>query len=79
MNYLWASSHLFLFLCPVSPQMVRVDAPTLTPTSPALATQLPYKFDVMQSSLELLKHFKLFCDWATRAFISLRPKVPAVQ
>nr|CAI61344.1 TPA: interleukin-11a [Tetraodon nigroviridis] len=60
-------------------QMLRVEAPRLNLTTPSLPPQLPYQFDVLQSSHELLQHFKLFCDWAYRAFISLKPKVSAVQ
>lgn len=60
-------------------QMLRVEAPRLTPATPSLPPQLPYQFDVLQSSQELLQHFKLFCDWAYRAFLSLKPKVSAVQ
>ncbi|KAM6910271.1 uncharacterized protein il11a [Xenentodon cancila] len=60
-------------------QMQRVEAPKLTPATPSLPPQLPHHFDVLQSSHELLQHFKLFCDWAYRAFISLKPKASAVQ
>ncbi|XP_037309368.1 uncharacterized protein il11a [Pungitius pungitius] len=60
-------------------QMVRVDAPKVTQATPSLPPHLPYQFDVLQSSHELLQHFKLFCDWAYRAFISLKPKAPPVQ
>ncbi|XP_061771339.1 uncharacterized protein il11a isoform X2 [Nerophis ophidion] len=60
-------------------QMLRVQAPKLAPVAPSLPPELPYQFDVLQSSQELLQHFKLFCDWAYRAFISLKPKVAAVQ
>lgn len=60
-------------------QMQKVEAPRLTPATPSLPPHLPYQFDVLQSSHELLQHFKLFCDWAYRAFVSLKPKVPAVQ
>lgn len=60
-------------------QMLRVEAPRLTQATPSLPPQLPYQFDVLQSSHELLQHFKLFCDWAYRAFITLKPKVSAVQ
>ncbi|XP_003966297.1 uncharacterized protein il11a [Takifugu rubripes] len=58
-------------------QMLRVEAPRLTPATPSLPPHLPYQFDVLQSSHELLQHFKLFCDWAYRAFLSLKPKVNA--
>ncbi|KAM3849568.1 interleukin-11 [Diretmus argenteus] len=60
-------------------QMLRVEAPKLTPASPSLPPHLTYQFDVLQSSHELLQQFKLFCDWAYRAFISLKPKISAVQ
>ncbi|XP_041844377.1 uncharacterized protein il11a [Melanotaenia boesemani] len=60
-------------------QMQRVDAPKLTQATPSLPPHLPNHFDVLQSSHELLLHFRLFCDWANRAFISLKPKVSAVQ
>nr|XP_015805633.2 uncharacterized protein il11a [Nothobranchius furzeri] len=60
-------------------QMQRIDAPKLTSATPSLPPHLPYHFDVLQSSHELLQHFKLFCDWAYRAFISLKPKASAVQ
>lgn len=59
--------------------MLRVEAPRLTPATPSLPPHLPYQFDVLQSSHELLQHFKLFCDWAYRAFLSLKTKVSAVQ
>ncbi|XP_056142597.1 uncharacterized protein il11a [Lampris incognitus] len=60
-------------------QMVKVEAPKLPPASPSLPPNLPYQFDVLQSSHELLQQFKLFCDWAYRVFISLKPKISAVQ
>ncbi|KAM9852184.1 interleukin-11 [Aulostomus maculatus] len=60
-------------------QMLRVEAPRVTPATPSLPTHLPHQFDVLQSSHELLQHFKLFCDWAYRAFLSLKPKISAVQ
>lgn len=60
-------------------QMLKVDAPRVTPATPSLPPHLPYQFDVLQSSHELLQHFKLFCDWAYRAFLSLKSKVSAVQ
>ncbi|XP_077454553.1 uncharacterized protein il11a [Stigmatopora argus] len=60
-------------------QMLRVDAPKLTSATPSLPPHLPYQFDVLQSSQELLHHFKLFCDWASRAFISLKPKITTPQ
>ena len=70
----------FSNVCPSSLlQMLRVEAPRLTPATPSLPPHLPYQFDVLQSSHELLQHFKLFCDWAYRAFISLKPKVSTVQ
>uniref|UniRef100_A0A3Q0S270 Interleukin 11a n=1 Tax=Amphilophus citrinellus TaxID=61819 RepID=A0A3Q0S270_AMPCI len=59
--------------------MLRVEAPRLSPATPSLPPHLPYQFDVLQSTNELLQHFKLFCDWAYRAFLSLKPKVSAVQ
>ncbi|XP_020783692.1 uncharacterized protein il11a [Boleophthalmus pectinirostris] len=58
-------------------QMQKVEAPRLTPATPSLPPHLPYHFDVLQSTHELLQHFKLFCDWAYRAFISLKPKLSA--
>ncbi|KAM9353486.1 interleukin-11 [Symphorus nematophorus] len=60
-------------------QMIRVEAPRLTPATPSLPPHLRHQFDVLQSSHELLQHFKLFCDWAYRAFITLKSKVSAVQ
>ncbi|XP_047455000.1 uncharacterized protein il11a [Mugil cephalus] len=63
----------------LSHQMQRVEAPVQAPATPSLPPHLSYQFDVLQSSHELLQHFKLFCDWAYRAFISLKPKVSAVQ
>ncbi|KAG7237604.1 hypothetical protein INR49_032050 [Caranx melampygus] len=56
-------------------QMLRVEAPRLATVTPSLPPHLPHQFDVLQSSHELLQHFKLFCDWAYRAFLSLKPKV----
>ncbi|KAK7886347.1 hypothetical protein WMY93_025968 [Mugilogobius chulae] len=58
-------------------QMQKVEAPRLTPVTPSLPPHLPFHFDVLQSTHELLQHFKLFCDWAYRAFISLKPKISA--
>ncbi|KAK5609679.1 hypothetical protein CRENBAI_000880 [Crenichthys baileyi] len=60
-------------------QMQKIEAPKLTNPTPSLPPHLPYHFDVLQSSHELLQHFKLFCDWAYRAFLSLKPKASAVQ
>lgn len=60
-------------------QMVRADAPRLNHVTPTLPTSLPHQIDVLQSSHELLQQFKLFCDWAYRALISLKPRAPAVQ
>lgn len=59
--------------------MQRIEAPKLTNPTPSLPPHLPYHFDVLQSSHELLQHFKLFCDWAYRAFLSLKPKASPVQ
>lgn len=70
--------HAFLCLSSCK-QMLKVDAPRVTPATPSLPPHLPYQFDVLQSSHELLQHFKLFCDWAYRAFLSLKSKVSAVQ
>uniref|UniRef100_A0A3P9LVL4 Interleukin 11a n=1 Tax=Oryzias latipes TaxID=8090 RepID=A0A3P9LVL4_ORYLA len=60
-------------------QMQRVEAPVLTPATPSLPSHLPYHFEVLQSTHELLQHFNLFCDWAIRAFIGLKPKASAAQ
>ncbi|XP_030227274.1 interleukin-11 isoform X1 [Gadus morhua] len=58
-------------------QIVTAGASRLPHVAPSLPTSLPYQFDVLQSSHELLQQFKLFCDWAYRAFISLKPKASA--
>ncbi|XP_057689610.1 uncharacterized protein il11a isoform X1 [Corythoichthys intestinalis] len=60
-------------------QMQRVDATKVPHPTPSLPSHLSYQFDVLQSSQDLLHHFKLFCDWAYRAFISLKPKITTVQ
>ncbi|XP_042565075.1 interleukin-11 [Clupea harengus] len=58
-------------------QMGRMDAPKLNLPFPSLPPHPTVHWEVVQSSLELLQQFRLFCDWATRAFLTLKSKVPA--
>ncbi|KAL0985140.1 hypothetical protein UPYG_G00153360 [Umbra pygmaea] len=62
-------------------QMVRVDAERLPNPVPSLPPHLPSQWDVLQSSHELLQHFRLFCDWAQRVFsvLNTKSKTSAVQ
>uniref|UniRef100_A0A8C5DRW7 Interleukin 11a n=1 Tax=Gouania willdenowi TaxID=441366 RepID=A0A8C5DRW7_GOUWI len=52
-------------------QMLTAEAPRLTQATPSFSTHPTSHFDVLKSSKALLKHFKFYCDWASRAFISL--------
>ncbi|KAJ8355002.1 hypothetical protein SKAU_G00225690 [Synaphobranchus kaupii] len=55
-------------------QMLRVDALRLPSPTPSLPP-LPAAWDMVQSSLELFQRFRLFCDWATRALLTLKSKI----
>ncbi|XP_062847837.1 uncharacterized protein il11a [Trichomycterus rosablanca] len=55
-------------------QMLHVDAPRIPVPSPSLPSQPLTQWDMIQSSQVLLQRFRLFCDWAARAFLSLKSK-----
>ncbi|XP_063054858.1 interleukin-11 [Engraulis encrasicolus] len=56
-------------------QMGKIEAPRIPLPSPSLPPHPAFHWEVVQSSLELLQQFRLFCDWATRAFLTLKSKV----
>ncbi|KAG5271820.1 hypothetical protein AALO_G00184350 [Alosa alosa] len=58
-------------------QMGRMEAPRLPFPNPSMPPHPAFHWEVAQSSIELLQQFRLFCDWATRAFLTLKSKVPA--
>uniref|UniRef100_A0AAY4AIZ7 Interleukin 11a n=1 Tax=Denticeps clupeoides TaxID=299321 RepID=A0AAY4AIZ7_9TELE len=55
-------------------QMQKVEAPRQTAPSPSLPPHPIFHWEMVQSSHELLQQFRLFCDWATRAFLTLKSK-----
>ncbi|XP_060726585.1 interleukin-11 [Tachysurus vachellii] len=54
-------------------QMLHVDAPRIAVPSPSLPPQAS-QWEMNQSSQVLLQRFRLFCDWAARALLSLKSK-----
>lgn len=56
--------------------MLQVDAPRIAVTPPSLPAQ-PSQWEMNQSTQVLLQRFRLFCDWAARAFLSLKSKTQA--
>lgn len=58
-------------------QMLQVDAPRITVPSPSLPPQPSSQWEMNQSSQVLLQRFRHFCDWAARAFLSLKSKMQA--
>ncbi|XP_060776477.1 interleukin-11 [Neoarius graeffei] len=45
--------------------------------SPSLPPQPSSQWEINQSSQVLLQRFRLYCDWAARAFLSLKSKMQA--
>lgn len=57
--------------------MLQVDAPRVTVPPLSLPPQPSSQWEINQSSQVLLQRFRLFCDWAARAFLSLKSKTQA--
>ncbi|KAJ8289917.1 hypothetical protein GJAV_G00006730 [Gymnothorax javanicus] len=66
-------SHIKTFNASLQRQMLKADAPRLPSPTPSLPP-LPAAWDMVQSSLELVQQFYLFCDWASRALLTLKSK-----
>lgn len=60
-------------------QMQKVDAARVPHATPSLPPHVPVHWDVLQSSQELLMQFTLYCDWAYRALVNLKPKTTGAQ
>ncbi|XP_052003588.1 uncharacterized protein il11a [Xyrauchen texanus] len=58
-------------------QMTRAEAPRIPVPSPSLPPNPAFHWEVVQSSQELLQQFRLFCDWASRVFLTLKSRLPA--
>ncbi|KAK3551127.1 hypothetical protein QTP70_013999 [Hemibagrus guttatus] len=69
-------SHIRSLISLLQRQMLQVDAPRIAVTPPSLPPQ-PSQWEMNQSSQVLLQRFRLFCDWAARAFLSLKSKTQA--
>lgn len=54
-----------------------LDTPRITVPAPSLPPQPSSQWEMNQSSQVLLQRFRLFCDWAARAFLSLKSKMQA--
>ncbi|XP_026084451.1 uncharacterized protein LOC113059949 [Carassius auratus] len=70
-------SHIKSLIHSLQRQMVRAEAPRIPVASPSLPPNLAFHWDVVQSSQELLQQFRLFCDWASRVFLTLKSRSPA--
>ncbi|XP_056619422.1 uncharacterized protein il11a [Triplophysa dalaica] len=57
-------------------QMTRAEAPRIPVPSPSLPPNPSFHWEVVQSSQELLQQFRLFCDWASRVFLTLKSRSP---
>ncbi|XP_030641447.1 interleukin-11 [Chanos chanos] len=58
-------------------QMVKAEAPRLPAPSPSLPSHPSFHWEMVQTSHELLQQFRIFCDWASRALLTLKSKYPA--
>ncbi|KAG9276009.1 interleukin-11 [Astyanax mexicanus] len=70
-------SHIKSLINSLQRQMSRVDAQRNPVPSPSLPPHPTSHWEMDQSSQELLQRFRLYCDWATRAFLSLKSKTQA--
>nr|XP_055065783.1 uncharacterized protein il11a isoform X1 [Misgurnus anguillicaudatus] len=70
-------SHIKSLINSLQRQMTRAEAPRIPVPSPSLPPTPAYHWEVVQSSQELLQQFRLFCDWASRVFLTLKSKLPA--
>uniref|UniRef100_A0A4W4FN14 Interleukin 11a n=1 Tax=Electrophorus electricus TaxID=8005 RepID=A0A4W4FN14_ELEEL len=70
-------SHIKSLINSLQRQMVRVEAPRIPIPSPSLPPHPSFHWEMDQSSQELLQRFRLFCDWAARALLSLKSKMQA--
>ncbi|XP_066538541.1 interleukin-11 [Hoplias malabaricus] len=70
-------SHMKTLISSLQRQMARVEAPRLPVPSPSLPPYPSFHWEMDQSSQELLERFRLYCDWAARAFLSLKAKMQA--
>ncbi|XP_036394191.1 interleukin-11 [Megalops cyprinoides] len=68
-------SHIKSLSASLLRQIQKVDAPRLPSPTPSLPPLPAFQWDVVQSSLELLQQFRLFCDWASRALLTLKSKI----
>lgn len=67
------TSHIKTFHTFLQRQVLKVDAQLLPSPTPSLPP-LSGAWDRVQSSLELLQQFRLFCDWASRALVTLKSR-----
>lgn len=67
------TSHIKTFHAFLQRQVLKADAQCLPSPTPSLPP-LSGAWDMVQSSLELLQQFRLFCDWASRALLTLKSK-----
>ncbi|KAI4902559.1 hypothetical protein NFI96_021998 [Prochilodus magdalenae] len=70
-------SHIKSLITSLHRQMMRVEAPRIPVPSPSLPPPPSFHWEMDQSSQELLQRFRLYCDWAARAFLSLKSKMQA--
>ncbi|KAI5105953.1 hypothetical protein C0J45_3650, partial [Silurus meridionalis] len=70
-------SHINSLIGLLQRQMLQVDAPRIAVSPPSLPPHPSSQWEINQSSKALLQRFRLFCDWAARAFLSLKSKTQA--
>ncbi|XP_048009816.1 uncharacterized protein il11a isoform X2 [Megalobrama amblycephala] len=70
-------SHIKILINSLQRQMTRAEAPRIPVPSPSLPPTPAFHWEVVQSSQELLQQFRLFCDWASRVFLTLKSRLPA--
>ncbi|XDV40044.1 hypothetical protein PO909_009204 [Leuciscus waleckii] len=70
-------SHIKSLINSLQRQMTRAEAPRIPVPSPSLPPNPTFHWEVVQSSQELLQQFRLFCDWASRVFLTLKSRSPA--
>uniref|UniRef100_A0A8C1LKQ1 Interleukin 11a n=3 Tax=Cyprinus carpio TaxID=7962 RepID=A0A8C1LKQ1_CYPCA len=70
-------SHIKSLIHSLQRQMTRAEASRIPVPSPSLPPNLAFHWEVVQSSQELLQRFRLFCDWASRVFLTLKSRLPA--
>ncbi|XP_067305048.1 interleukin-11 isoform X1 [Pseudorasbora parva] len=70
-------SHIKSLINSLQRQMTKAEAPRIPVPSPSLPPNPAFHWEVVQSSQELLQQFRLFCDWASRVFLTLKSRLPA--